>query len=391
MSEQKSYDVVIVGGGVMGSSLAYHLTGAESSLKVAVVERDPTYERASTTLSMVNFRIQFSLKENVEISRYTSRVFEDFEKEMQVGDTRPNIALCREGNLFMVDEEARPAAEASLKMQQGLGCEVAWLDPDGIRARYPLYDAGQYSGGTFGPQDGHFDAYAVLMAYKNKAVSQGAAFIADEVSGLNTSRGRIGGVQLASGGSLQAGYVVNCAGAWAAEIAAQAGVSLPVDPVKRQVFALDPEVKPDGPLPLTILRSGLYFRTETGGLLLVGKSKPDDPIGFDFTWDRKRFMEELWLELAEFVPAFESLKLVRGWAGLYAVNQMDGNALLGEWPELAGFYLANGFSGHGLQQAPAVGRYISELILDKAHALDLSVFDPSRVLENKPLSEGGLV
>ncbi|MFW6054970.1 MAG: NAD(P)/FAD-dependent oxidoreductase [Thermodesulfobacteriota bacterium] len=391
MSEQKSYDVVIVGGGVMGSSLAYHLTRAESSLKVAVVERDPSYERASTTLSMVNFRIQFSLKENVEISRYTSRVFADFEQEMQVGDTRPNIALCREGNLFMVDRKARPAAEASLKMQQDLGCEVAWLDPDGIKARYPLYDADQYCGGTFGPQDGHFDAYAVLMAYKNKAVSQGATFMADEVSGLNTNRGRITGVQLASGGRLQAGYVVNCAGAWAAEVAAQAGVSLPVDPVKRQVFAVDPEVKPDGPLPLTILRSGLYFRTETGGLLLVGKSKPDDPIGFDFTWDRKRFMEELWLELAEFVPAFESLKLVRGWAGLYAVNQMDGNALLGEWPELSGFYLANGFSGHGLQQAPAVGRYISELILGKAHALDLSVFDPSRVLTNKPLSEGGLV
>ena len=391
MSERKSYDVIIVGGGVMGSSLAYHLSKAENTLKVAVVERDPTYEKASTTLSMVNFRIQFSLKQNVQISQYTSEVFDRFEQEMQVGDTRPNIALCREGNLFLVDQASRPAAEASLRMQQGLGCDVAWLDPDGIKSRYPLYETEDYQGGTFGAKDGHFEAYAVLMAYKAKAVSQGVEFIADEVSALKQSSGRVSGVELASGGVLQAGFVVNCAGAWAREVAATAGVDLPIDPVKRQVFALDPQVKPDGPLPLTVLPSGLYFRTETGGLLLVGKSKPEDPVGFDFTWDRKRFMEELWLELAEFVPAFESLKLVRGWAGLYAVNQMDGNALLGQWPELKGFYLVNGFSGHGLQQAPAVGRYISELILEKPHALDLSVFDPIRVLENKPLSEGGLV
>jgi glycine/D-amino acid oxidase-like deaminating enzyme len=166
---------------------------------------------------------------------------------------------------------------------------------------------------------------------------------------------------------------------------------MPVKPVKRQVFALDTAVKPEGPLPLTILPSGLYFRTETGDLLLLGKSMAEDPVGFDFTWDDKRFNEILWPQLADFVPAFDTLKLRRGWAGLYAVNTLDGNAILGEWPELRGFYLANGFSGHGLQQAPAVGRYLSELITDTSPALDLSVFNPMRILENKPLSEDGLV
>jgi glycine/D-amino acid oxidase-like deaminating enzyme len=147
----------------------------------------------------------------------------------------------------------------------------------------------------------------------------------------------------------------------------------------------------EGPLPLTILPSGLHFRTESGNLISLGKSMDEDPVGFDFTWDRKRFIEILWPELAEFVPAFDRLKLVRGWAGLYEVNTFDGNAILGPWPELKGFYLANGFSGHGLQQAPAVGRYLSELIMGRPPALDLSVFHPDRILENKPLSERGMV
>jgi glycine/D-amino acid oxidase-like deaminating enzyme len=168
-------------------------------------------------------------------------------------------------------------------------------------------------------------------------------------------------------------------------------VNIPVEPVKRQIFALDTAVKPKGPLPLTVLPSGLYFRTETGGLILLGKSMAEDPVGFDFSWDDKRFMEILWPELAEFVPAFDTLKLVRGWAGLYAVNTLDGNAILGEWPELKGFYLANGFSGHGLMQAPAVGRYMSEMILDLTPKLDLSIFRAERILENRPLSEEGLI
>ncbi len=137
--------------------------------------------------------------------------------------------------------------------------------------------------------------------------------------------------------------------------------------------------------------SGLYFRTETGGIILLGKSMAEDPTGYEFSWDDKRFMEILWPELAEFVPAFDRLKLVRGWAGLYAVNTLDGNAILGEWPEIRGLFLANGFSGHGLQQAPAVGRYMAELILERPLSLDLSIFSPTRILAKKPLSEDGLV
>jgi FAD-dependent oxidoreductase domain-containing protein 1 len=386
---QKRYDIIIVGGGIMGSSTAYHLMKSDDKLTLAVVERDPTYERASTALSMVNARIQFSLRQNVQISKYAFEVFDHFEEEMIVDGEKPRIRFRHEGNLFIVDEQGRGEAEKAVEMQKALGCQVEWWSNDQIKRRYPLYEPGNAAGGTFGAQDGHFDAYAVLMGYKKKARSIGAQFITAEVVEIMADKGKIVGVRLASGEVLSSKIVVNCTGAWAAETVATAGVKIPVQPVKRQIFVLDTAVKPDGPLPLTVLRSGLYFRTETGGTILLGKSMDDDPIGFDFSWHDKRFYEILWPELAEFAPAFDRLKLIRGWAGLYAVNTLDQNAILGEWPMIKGLYLANGFSGHGLQQAPAVGRYLSELITGIKPSLDLSIFTPDRILSNRPVSDGG--
>ncbi|UCG14405.1 MAG: FAD-binding oxidoreductase [Deltaproteobacteria bacterium] len=388
--KNRSYDVVIIGGGIMGCSTSFYLMNTDGGLKVAVIERDPTYERASTTLSLANARIQFSLRENIQISQYTFQILERFEEEMAVDEDKPSVSFHREGNLFLVGQR-REAVQRALNLQRSLGCQVQWWSLEKIKQTYPLYDPKNVEGGTFGSEDGHFDAYGVLMGYKAKARSLGAEFIKDEVKAIKTAGKQVTGVELAEGEALHADVVVNCAGAWAAEMAQTAGVKLPVQPVKRQVFVLDTKVKPEGPLPLTVLPSGLYFRTDTSGLILVGKSMEDDPVGFDFSWDDKLFTSILWPELAEFVPAFDTLKLVRGWAGLYAVNTLDGNAILGEWPELKGFYLANGFSGHGLQQAPAVARFLSELILDRPLSLDLTIFKPERILENRPLSEGGLV
>jgi FAD-dependent oxidoreductase domain-containing protein 1 len=387
----KIYDVIIIGGGIMGSAAAYYLMTADPTLKLAVVERDPTYAKASTTLSMSNVRIQFSLRENVQISLYTLQILKTFEEDMTVGDRQPKIYFHREGNLFLADAAGEAAARQAAEMQKQLGCRVQWWPPRSIKAHYPLYEPQQFVGGTFSPGDGYFDAYAVLMGYKAKARSLGAAYIQDEAVRIRKTGRRIAGVELAGQGNVQAEHVINCAGAWAADVAQTAGVALPVIPVKRQVFALDPAVKPQTPLPLTVLPSGLYFRSETGGLILVGKSLEDDPVGFEFSWDDKRFVDHLWPELAEFVPEFNRLRLIRGWAGLYAVNTLDGNAIVGPWPEIEGLYLANGFSGHGLQQAPAMGRYLAELILAKTISLDLSVFSPLRIFENRPLSESGLV
>ena len=387
----KTYDIIIIGGGMMGSATAYYLMKADPTLKVAVVERDAAYTQASTTLSMANVRIQFSLKENVQISLYTQEVLKRFEEDMAIDDQKPKIYYRQEGNLFLVDADGETAARRAFDMQKDLGCQVQWWSPQEIKQHFPLYDPAKFVAGTFSPDDGYMDAYAVLMGYKAKSRSLGATYLEDEVVRINKNRKRVAGVALATLGELNSEFVVNCAGAWATDVAKTADVTLLIRPVKRQVFALDTAVKPTDPLPLTILPSGLYFRSETGDLILLGKSLEEDSVGFDFTWDDKRFIELLWPELAEFVPAFDRLKLVRGWAGLYAVNTLDGNAILGQWPELSGLYLANGFSGHGLQQGPAVGRYLSELILEKPLSLDLSIFSPLRILENRALSENGLV
>lgn len=386
----KTYDVVIVGGGVMGSSTAYNLGKTSPGLKVAVIEMDKTYSRASTTLCMANARIQFSFRPNVQISQYAFEVLENFEQEMEIDGTGPDIRFHREGNLFMVNEETSKPAEEAFKMQQELGCDIEWWTPEKVRERFPLYNPEGYVGASFGPKDGHLDAYGVLMGYRAKAISLGVEYIHAEVTEITKTGNRITGVRLKSGEAITAGVVVNCAGAWCTGIAQTVGVELPVQPVKRQIFALDTKVKSDRPLPLTYLPSGMYFRTEIGGLILLGKSMPEDEVGISFSWDENRFYDILWEELAEFVPDFAELRLVRGWAGLYAMNTLDSNAILGEWPEIEGLFLANGFSGHGLQQAPAVGRYISELITKQPHAMDLSIFSPERILKNEPFQETGI-
>ena len=381
------YDVVIIGGGVMGSSTAYHLMKADNRLKVCFVEKDPVYERCSSMLSMANVRVQFGLKENIQISQYTLERLKTFDEDMAVNGEKPAIGHRKEGNLFLVDEQGQAESEKSLALQQSLGCRVEWWSPAKIMEHYPLYKPDCYMGGTFGADDGYLDPYAFVMAYKKKAVFLGATFVKDEVVKILTLGGRVDGVRLRSNDTLRAKVVVNCAGAWAAEIAKMAGIELPVVPTKRQVFCLKPAMKPEGPLPLTLLPSGLYFRSETGDLILLGKSMDEDPIGFDFSWDDKRFYELLWPELAEFVPAFDTLKLMRGWAGLYAVSTLDDNAFIGEWFAMDNYFIANGFSGHGLQQAPAVGRYLSELILGLPPKLDLSIFKPDRIIQGNAIRE----
>jgi FAD-dependent oxidoreductase domain-containing protein 1 len=385
------YDVIIVGGGIMGCCTAYYLVSGDNTLNIAVIEPDPTYAQASTTLSMANVRIQFSLKENIQISQYAGEIFETFADDMAVEGIKPGIDYKREGNLFLIDNQDREAALEALALQKNLGCRVEWWSIETIKQHFPLSEPIGLAGGTFGPNDGHLDPYSLLMGYKNKARALGVTFIIDKVLEITRNSLGVSGVMLAGNKRLGAKIVINCAGARAAQVALTAGVKLPIIPRKRQVFVLDAAVKPEKPLPLTILPSGLYFRTDTGGQILLGKSMEEDPAEFEFTWHQERFIDLLWPELVTLVPGFDRLKLVRGWAGLYAENTFDGNAILGEWPECRGFYLANGFSGHGLQQAPAVGRYLSELILQRKPTLDLSIFTPQRIFTNTPISETGLV
>jgi len=382
-----TYDVLLVGGGIMGCATAYYLLKADARLKVAILEKDPSYAHSSTLLSDGNTRLQFNVKENIQMSIYGLEVLARFAEEMAVDGERPDVAFRQQGNLFLVDEESRPEAEHGLALQQSLGCQVDWLDPEEVARRYPLYNLTGSVGGTFGPLDGTLNPTALLMAYKNKAISLGASFIQAEVFELITEQNRITGVRLTSGKRLLAGNVVNAAGAWAPALAQTAGIDLPVQPVKRQVFVFESNARPEGILPALFFPSGLYLMHEHGGQFMCGKSLADDPVGYEFGWNRELFTERLWPELVAYIPAFDRLKLASGWAGLYAVNTLDGNAILGEWPGLKGAYLANGFSGHGFQQCHAVGRYLAELIMGRPPTLDLSIFSPQRILENKPVFE----
>jgi FAD-dependent oxidoreductase domain-containing protein 1 len=386
-----AYDIIIVGGGIMGSSAAYHLLSLEPNLALAIVEKDPLYTHASTPLSLGGIRIQFTLKENILISLYAQEAYSRFEEEMAVEGEKPFINYRKEGYLFLIEETGRAAAEAALTFQRQMGGEVEWWTPEKIQARYPILSMDGFCGGTFGLRDGYLDPYAVLMGYRAKAKSLGAEFRTDTVTEMLRSQSSIEGVRLQSGAELKAGAVVNAAGAWAGAVARTAGVDLPVVPIKRQVFAFKPAIPVSESLPLVIYPSDLYFRPETGGVILTGKSLKEDPITFDLSWQKERFEEIIWPELARFVPSFESLKLIRGWAGLYETNLLDHNAIIGPWPELEGLFLINGFSGHGVQQAPAAGRYLAELILHRTPALQLSCFSPRRILENRPLLEIGVV
>ena len=375
----------------MGSAIAYHLVRRDPGLDVVVVERDPSYSQASSSLSVGNARVQFSLRQNIQISLHALEVFERFDEEMSVEGGRPDIRFRSEGNLFLHREESADGARKAMELQESLGGEVEWWSSEEIATHHPFLETERLEGGTFGRRDGHLDGYALLMGYKAKAASLGATFIVGDATKILTEGGKAQGVRLESGEDLLAPVVVNCAGAWAAELARSVGVDLPVAPVKRQAFVVETPEPFGRPLPLTVFPSGLYFRSEAPGLLLVGKSLDDDPEGYSFSWQESRFTDLLWPELARWAPAFDRLRLVRGWAGLYAVNTLDGNAILGEWPALKGLFHANGFSGHGLQQAPAVGRYLAEIILGTEPTLDLSALGAERIVEGRLLAEGGLV
>jgi glycine/D-amino acid oxidase-like deaminating enzyme len=386
----QQFDVIFVGAGVMGCAIATNLLRQDGQLKIALIEKDLTYRYSSTVLSDGNSRVQFNIKENIQMSQYALEVLETFADDMAVDGDKPDVAFRQQGNLFLTDEAGRAEVEAGLALQQSLGCNVAWLSPGEARELYPLLSEAEslFVGATFGRDDGTMSPQAVLEAYKKKAVALGAELIEAEVTAVRHQNNQVTGIQLKNGNVLQAGVIVNSAGAWGTHIAQTCGVQIPVQPVMRQVYIVETAVHPETTLPLLLLPSGTYIIHESHGVFMTAHSFADDPVTTtDFSWQRSKFEEHIWPELAEFLPAFDSLRVTDGWAGLYAVNTFDGNAILGEWPELRGFYLVNGFSGHGFQQCHAVGRYLAERILDLPPTLDLSIFSPRRILENAPMFE----
>ncbi|MDA1070111.1 MAG: FAD-binding oxidoreductase [Proteobacteria bacterium] len=386
-----SFDVAVIGGGVMGLSTAFHLLEREPGLKVAVVERDPTYARASTPRSAGGVRLQFSLPENVAMSAYGLAFYKTFGETMAVAGERPEIGLKQWGYLFLLPEGAREAAHAMNAMQAAGGARNELLDPDALARRFPSLNLDGIALGSFGPEDGWTDPYAILMGFRRKVQAMGASLITDEVLGIGCDASGARSLALAGGTTLFADSFVCAAGAWSRDLLASAGVTVPVAPVRRMVFYFDIRDTLER-LPLTISPDGHYFRPEGAGYI-GGRSIEDEPEGENLEVDYGYFEEVLWPMLAQRCPAFETLRLKNAWAGLYDINRLDENMLAGPHPDgPENLHVLCGFSGHGLQQAPAAGRAIAELILDRRFvSIDLERLSCRRLVTGQAMAEAGIV
>jgi FAD-dependent oxidoreductase domain-containing protein 1 len=396
MEASERADLVIVGGAIVGSSVASFLAARPDwSGRIVVVERDLTYRTSSTTLSAASIRLQFSTPLNIEISRFGIGLIKDLDRWLGVpGNPPPEIDFVEGGYLFLATPLGLPILRQNHTVQRALDVQVVMLDPDELHARFPWMRTDDLAGGSLGLADeGWFDAYALLQAFRRKARSLGVEYVEGTVVAIERDEECLNGVQLADGRRIATGRVLNAAGPRAAEVAAMAGLELPVHPRKRHVYHFDCREQL-GPAPLTIMPSGVYFRPE-GEAWIAGYSPRQgeaDPDTLDLEMDRSQFDDFIWPALADRVPAFESVRLLDTWAGHYEVNTLDHNAVIGPHPELPGFLFANGFSGHGLQQAPAVGRGLAEWIATgRYETLDLSPLGYGRVQRNEPIPELNVV
>jgi FAD-dependent oxidoreductase domain-containing protein 1 len=377
-------DVAVVGGGAIGSAVAaFLLDDPGFSGSVAIIERDPAFRRASSALSAASIRQQFSTPENIRMSRFS------------FGWLRANvdIGLHESGYLYLAPPDGVAVLEANHVVHQAEGVDAILLTPGELAARFPwlsIDGVGLASLGLSG--EGWFDGYTLLQRLRAVARDRGARLIAGEVVGMHLDRGRVASVALGGGGSIACGSVVNAAGPWAGAVAAMAGVTLPVEARRRSVFVFEPQTPVVG-CPLVIDTSGAWFRPEGGGFIAGIAPSPDaDVADLPLEVDRREFETRLWPALASRVPAFDAVRVTNSWAGYYEVNTFDHNAILGPHPDVTNLYFANGFSGHGIQQAPAVGRAIAELLVHGHYrTLDLSVFAFDRIAAGRAVAERAVI
>jgi len=391
------YDVVIIGGAIMGSSLAWWLTeNADFNGSVLVIERDPSYLWCSTAHTNSCIRQQFSTDLNIRISQFTAGFIRDLRANMGGDDRVPNLDIQNYGYLYLADNDAfADVLRANQQVQLAAGAETRLLTPDQIAADYPFYALDDIVLGSINTRDeGYWDGGTLFEWFRRSAQARGVEYVTGEVVSMTRTGDRIDSVTLANGDTITCGQVVNAAGPRAATVTQMAGLTLPVEPRKRYTWIFTAETPLDRDLPLTIDPTGVHVRQDGPSTYLAGSKGDPDPAAdpSDFQMDHGLWENHVWPILATRIPQFESIRIVTEWAGQYAYNTLDQNAVLGPHPDLKNFLFMNGFSGHGLQQSPAMGRGLAEWIAHGQYrSLDLTPFSYDRVARGEAIIERAVI
>ena len=396
--QKNNYDIVIIGGAIMGSATAWFLSkNIDFDGSILIVEKDPTYQFSSTARTNSCIRQQFSRELNIRISQYTAQFIKNFQENLE-DDRVPKLSIQNYGYMYMADTEDKAKSLRNVqKTQLKAGADTILMSPDEIKSKYPFYNVKDIFLGSINTVDeGYWDGGTVFDWLRRSAIDKGVEYISNEVVGINqNSKGNgVEAVRLKSGELINCGVVINAAGPRASRISEMIGLKIPVEPRKRYTWVFSAECPLDIDLPLTIDPSGIHVRQDGPDTYLAGsKGFIDDPVDFDdFSFEEDLWEDYVWPKIANRIPAFEAIKVKSEWAGHYAYNTLDQNAIIGPHPSISNFMFINGFSGHGLQQAPAMGRGMSELLIyGKYQSLDLSPFGYDRILNGTPFLEEAII
>jgi glycine/D-amino acid oxidase-like deaminating enzyme len=399
-AKHSAYDVVIVGGAMYGASVSWWLTDCAGFVgRILVVERDSSYEFTSTAHTNSCIRQQFSRPINIKVSQFGAEFIKNFRSFMGGDERVPDIKLQSYGYMYMADTEGLAATlKEALAVQQAEGAGTKFLSCDQIALDYPFYKLDDIVGANHNTLDeGYFDGGSIFDWWKRSGRERGVEYIENEVVSMtkNALGTVVESVTLRSGEVISCGTVVNASGPRAARTAAMAGISLPVEPRKRYTYVFDAEQPLDQDLPLTIDPCGVHMRTD-GAYYLAGGAAAElceEAVDYDdFEQDHSLWDSKFWPALANRIPQFEAIKLINSWAGHYAYNLLDQNAIVGRHTKVNNFIFVNGFSGHGFQQSPAIGRGTAELIAyGEYRSLDLSPFEYKRIEDNVAFTEKAVI
>ena len=389
----KSVDVAIVGGGVMGSSTAYHLFKHGFTGSIAIIEKDTSYAYSCTARAVGGLRQQFSCPENIALSQFGLRFMRGLLQEF---GPDADVAFRERGYLLLASPAGLGVLKANVETQHTLDADVVLLAPEELKAEFPWLETEGLAAGAFSRSgEGWLDPDSLMSLLRKAAQAKGAEIVRDEVVSLRWEGDRVISLGLKSGSHLAVGALVNAAGAGAGALAAMAGIHLPVGPRKRYVYVLDCPAADEGLHrgPLMVDPTGFYLRPE-GRHFLSGLSPAAEEEPSEMNWevDHSWFEERIWPLLAARIPAFEALKVINAWTGHYDYNAHDENGIIGRHPRLGNLYFANGFSGHGLQQGPAVGNAIAELIVHGAYrTIDLTRMGIERIERGERYGETNII